>query len=236
MNIEIIIRRQRDSRSAPYTQTFLYTGDGKLTVADFLSELNTRAPLLTADGKEAEPITYSSSCGEKKCGACAMLINGIPRLACSLFLCNIAKKGKIELAPLSKFPVIRDLQIDRKKMFTRLKEMKVWLSQNNNDWKNGDRALQYDAGQCLMCGCCLEICPNYTPKSAFSGAASMIHAFKVLEQNIADSHLQTIKENYGKYFFAGCSQSLSCMKVCPLGLPLDKIQSRANHHLRKKSK
>ena len=83
-----------------------------------------------------------------------------------------------------------------------------------------------------MCGCCLEICPNYTPESTFSGAASMIHAFKILEQNKEDIHLQKLKENYEKYFFAGCSQSLSCVKICPLGLPLDRIQSRANHHLR----
>ena len=54
MDIKIIIKRQKDSRSAPYTQEFIYTGDGRLTVADFLSELNTRTPLLTADGKETE--------------------------------------------------------------------------------------------------------------------------------------------------------------------------------------
>ena len=54
MDIKIIIKRQKDSRSAPYTQEFTYTGDGRLTVADFLSELNTRMPLLTADGKETE--------------------------------------------------------------------------------------------------------------------------------------------------------------------------------------
>lgn len=76
MDIKIIIKRQKDSRSAPYTQEFTYTGDGRLTVADFLSELNTRMPLLTADGKETEKINYASSCQEKKCGACAMLING----------------------------------------------------------------------------------------------------------------------------------------------------------------
>lgn len=110
--------------------------------------------------------------------------------------------------------------------------MQVWLSEKDRDAKKGDRSLQYDAGQCLMCGCCLEICPNYTPESTFSGAASMIHAFKILEQNKEDIHLQKLKENYEKYFFAGCSQSLSCVKICPLGLPLDRIQSRANHHLR----
>ena len=133
MDIKIIIKRQKDSRSTPYTQEFTYTGDGRLTVADFLSELNTRTPLLTANGKETKKINYASSCQEKKCGACAMLINGLPRLACSLFLCNIVKKGKIELAPLSKFPVISDLRVDREKIFARLKEMQVWLSEKDRD-------------------------------------------------------------------------------------------------------
>ena len=61
MDIKIIIKRQKDSRSAPYIQEFIYTGDGRLTVADFLSVLNTRTPLLTADGKETKKINYASS-------------------------------------------------------------------------------------------------------------------------------------------------------------------------------
>ena len=78
--------------------------------------------------------------------------------------------------------------------------------------------------------------PSEKGARTFSGAASMIHAFKILEQNKTDIHLQKLKENYEKYFFAGCSQSLSCVKICPLGLPLDRIQSRANHHLRETKK
>ena len=55
MDIKIIIKRQKDSRSAPYTQEFTYTGDGRLTVADFLSELNTRIPL--TEKKQKKSIT-----------------------------------------------------------------------------------------------------------------------------------------------------------------------------------
>lgn len=88
--------------------------------------------------------------------------------------------------------------------------MQVWLSEKDRDAKKGDRSLQYDAGQCLMCGCCLEICPNYTPESTFSGAASMIHAFKILEQNKEDIHLQKLKENYEKYFLQGAAN------LCPV--------------------
>lgn len=49
-----------------------------------------------------------------------MRINGVPRLACSVFLRDI-KSGRLLLEPLSKFPLVRDLIVDRREMFERLK-------------------------------------------------------------------------------------------------------------------
>ena len=110
MKINVKIKRQKNSESTPYWQSFVYEGEGKLTVADLLAELNTSEPLLTADGQIAERIIYETSCHEKKCGACAMLINGIPRLACAVFLTSaLDKNNTLTLEPLSKFPVVKDL-------------------------------------------------------------------------------------------------------------------------------
>lgn len=65
MKIKVQIKRQEKQNTAPYIQHFLYEGDGKLTVADFLAELNRRDPLLTAEGLPASRITYESGCHEK---------------------------------------------------------------------------------------------------------------------------------------------------------------------------
>ena len=56
----------------------------------------------------------------RKCGACAMLINERPRLACSTFL-HTLKGSTITLEPLSKFPLVRDLIVDRSNLFENLK-------------------------------------------------------------------------------------------------------------------
>ncbi len=56
----------------------------------------------------------------RKCGACAMLINERPRLACSTFL-HMLKGSTITLEPLSKFPLVRDLIVDRSNLFENLK-------------------------------------------------------------------------------------------------------------------
>ena len=66
MKIKICIQRQDNAQAKPFLQTFLYEGDGAMTLADFLAELNAREPLLTADGKPAARIAFLSSCHEKK--------------------------------------------------------------------------------------------------------------------------------------------------------------------------
>ncbi len=228
MRIEIEILRRENRTAEAYFQTFLYEGDGRITVADFLRELNEREEIVTADGTPAKRIIWECSCMEKKCGACAMLICGRPQLACSVFLRETARRGKITLAPLSKFPVVRDLQIDRSAMFEILKQMRTWVM--SRDWSDfgSDRRLQFEAGHCLMCGCCLESCPNYLPEGFFGGAAALAHSFKAIDFNADDEHSRRMREEYKQHFFRGCGQALSCAKICPAELPLEMIQARMN--------
>ena len=53
------------------------------------------------------------------CGSCAMRINGKARMACSALVDNLEQPIRIE--PLSKFPLVRDLQVDRSVLFENLK-------------------------------------------------------------------------------------------------------------------
>ena len=233
MKIKIIIQRQEDAQSQPYTQSFLYEGSGAMTVADFLAELNTRDPLLTEDGKSAARVAYQTSCHEKKCGACAMLVNGAPRLACSVFLSETAQKnGTVSLAPLSRFPVVRDLITDRAAAFAMLETMKVWLSRKDPEDKGWDRRLQYQAGQCLACGCCLEVCPNYYPGAEFGGMAAMNPAVRVMN-GTEGKHLKSLRRSYVKTVYDGCGKSLACRDICPAGVNIEKLMTEANHDLRK---
>ena len=66
---------------------------------------------VTADGKATTPVTYDSNCLEEICGSCSMRINGKARMACSALVDKLEQPIKLE--PLSKFPVVRDLAVDR---------------------------------------------------------------------------------------------------------------------------
>lgn len=76
-------------------------------------------------GKETTPVAYDSNCLEKICGSCAMRINGKAALACSALVDKL--EHPIRLEPLSRFPVVRDLMVDRSVLFENLKLVKAWV-------------------------------------------------------------------------------------------------------------
>lgn len=79
--------------------------------------------------------------------------------------------------------------------------MQIWLDHKTDFEKDWDRQCQYEAGQCLACGCCLEICPNYRPGNSFGGAAAMVQAYKVIEQNQNNPHREIMLQQYEDHFF-----------------------------------
>ncbi len=229
MTIEISVKRQKSQKDKPYIEKYTYEGDGNLTVADWLTEVNL---------KEAakDRIAWECGCLEEKCGACAILINGYPSLACSMFVKDAVKKGTILLEPFSKFPLVKDLIVDRTSMFNTLRDMKIWMEEKNDvAEKNQDKELQYKAGQCLQCGCCLEVCPNFLAKERFAGASVLGVTYKSIEQNATDKHRNEMINEYKDKFFSYCGQSLSCQSVCPKRLPIDKLQVRINNYSKHKN-
>ena len=73
----------------------------------------------TASGEKTSPVAWDCNCLEEVCGACTMVINGRVRQSCSALVDKLLeeKPGEIELRPMSKFPVLRDLVVDRGRMF-----------------------------------------------------------------------------------------------------------------------
>ena len=73
----------------------------------------------TVEGQRTTPVVWESGCLEEVCGACTMVINGMARQSCSCLIDDYAPTDgdEVTLEPMSKFPVIRDLWVDRARMF-----------------------------------------------------------------------------------------------------------------------
>ena len=82
---------------------------------------------------------------------------------------------------------------------------------------NSDHGQQYSVAKCLKCGLCLEVCPNYVDGKSFFGALFANDCYLVAARN--QSKAKDIAGIYGAHFGRGCSKSLSCMEVCPMGIP-----------------
>ena len=227
MIFTVRIERRKAGEAAGRLQSFFYeTEDLSETIATVLTRLNRMSPLTDCGGREAEPIRWESSCLQRRCGACAMVINGRPRLACDARLAEYAGKGgwkkkerEITLGPLKKFPLVEDLMVDRGIMQDNLKEMELWLSSEAVlTQSRADTA--YEASRCLQCGLCLEVCPNYSGKNGFTGLAGAVPAGRILVEEEEPSGFGT---GYRRKVYEGCGKSLACRDICPAGIDAERL-------------
>src|SRR5579859_1054918 len=137
---------------------------------------------VTRDGKKTTPVAYDANCLEEICGSCAMLINGKAMMACSALVDKLNGDGgqTITLAPLSKFPVVRDLAVDRSVLFANLKAVKAWVPIDGTyDLGTGPKQFPqlqetlYPLSNCISCTICMEVCPQFNDSTNFVGAATI---------------------------------------------------------------
>lgn len=220
------ILRRASAEATPYHQRLVFeTEDETATVATALTELNARPALVDEQGVPAEPIMWERSCLQKKCGACAMLIDGVPRVACDTRLSSL-RAELVTLAPLRKFPVVADLVVDRHAVFDRLEQTGVWLERKVGVPTRRSK-VAYEASRCLQCGCCLEVCPNFFTEGAFGGMATMVPLARLLSE-VQGEERSRLARAYREAVFGGCGKSLACRSICPAGIDIASLMSRSN--------
>lgn len=186
---------------------------------------------VNSKGEKVAPVVWEQGCLEEVCGSCSMLINGKPRQACTALIEVIIKETgstTITLAPFTKFPLVRDLIVDRTSMFENLKRVHAWIDVDSTmDRGPGPKVSQekqeimYAISRCMTCGCCSESCPQVNENSSFIGPAPIAQA------RLFNSHptgkmaskkrLQPLMEEGG---VSSCGNAQNCVRVCPKGVPL----------------
>ena len=198
------------------------SGDSPAVWKDFEYE-NEDDGATVANALLSIPITWEHSCLQKKCGACAMVINSHPGLACDTRLMEL--EGEVvTIEPLRKFPIVKDLMVDRSGMMETLGKLSAWLEA---DAIPGKEEVSFEASKCLQCGICLELCPNFHDGGRFGGMAAM----SALSRLIAESDKKNGKrlaKNYRNGVYEGCGKSLACRDVCPANIDIEKLLARSN--------
>jgi succinate dehydrogenase / fumarate reductase iron-sulfur subunit len=227
--VRLKVRRQ-DGGDLPDTrrwEEFVVPHQPHMNVISALMEIQKNP--VTADGKKVAPVVWECACLEEVCGSCTMVINGKVRQSCSALIDHLAPNGEtIVLEPMSKFPVVRDLVVDRQRMFDDMKRVKGWIHiDGTHELGPGPRESpesqeeRYPLSRCMTCGCCLEACPQYGPGLDFIGAFALnlvrlynSHPSGAMHK---DERLDAVMGDGG---VADCGKAQNCVEVCPKEIPL----------------
>ena len=201
----------------------------------FLEMLDVVNERLEAAGERA--IAFDHDCREGICGACGMMINGIPHgptlatTACQLHMRHFRDGQTVTIEPFRAraFPVLRDLIVDRGAL-DRIIESGgfVSVSTGNAPEANAvpvpkerlDHAM--DAAQCIGCGACVAACPN--------GSAMLFTGAKVTHLGLLPQGQPERLRRVGAMVvrmdlegFGGCTNFGECHEACPKEIPLTTI-------------
>jgi succinate dehydrogenase / fumarate reductase iron-sulfur subunit len=224
-SIRIRVRRQDRRDASPRWEEFEVEREPQLNIIAALMHIQ-RKPV-TAAGQATTPVAWDSNCLEEVCGACTMLVNGRVRQACSTLVDKLPA-GPITLEPMSKFPVVRDLVVDRSRLFGSLKRVRAWIPTDGSyDLGPGPRysesewAERYALSRCFSCGSCLEVCPQVGPGRAFIGAMAVSQARLM---NLHPTGKMNAEERavalMGEGGVHDCGNAQNCVRACPKEVPL----------------
>jgi succinate dehydrogenase / fumarate reductase, iron-sulfur subunit len=222
--IQVEIKRQPTPDQPARTERFAIPYRSNMNITSLLGEIALNP--ITSDGTATTPVTYDSNCLEEICGSCAMLINGKARMACSALVDKLDQP--IRLAPLSKFPVVRDLAVDRSVLFENLKTVKAWVPIDGSyDLGSGPRQFpqiqeqRYPLSNCISCTICMEVCPQFNDSTDFVGAATIAQV-KLFNMDPAGAVLkeERLRALAGDGGVQECGFAQNCVEACPKQLPL----------------
>ncbi len=236
-NIRFRIWRQASADQAGGYEEFSVPYRKGANVISCLMEIQ-RNPV-TVEGKRTSPVIWDSNCLEEVCGSCTMNINGKVRLACSALIDKLSEP--ITLEPLRKFPMVRDLSVDRSRMFEGLKQVKAWIQLDGTHnlgpgprQSPKDQAKMYVLSTCITCASCLEACPQVRLDNNFIGAAAISQArlfnMHPTGKMNADDRLRGLMEEGG---IQDCGKAQNCVEVCPKEIPLTESIAVMNREVTK---
>lgn len=225
ISVNLKVWRQ-ESPSAPgsFVELKAHDIDTDMSFLEMLDVVNQR---LVSEG--TSPIAFESDCREGICGACSLVINGIPHgpergtTVCQLHMRAFKNGDEITIEPFRAkgFPLIKDLVVDRS-AFDRIIQAGGFISANTGGAQDANNILigktvsdkAFDAASCIGCGACVAACKN---ASAMLFVGAKVAHLAALPQGDPEraTRVERMVLQMDKEQFGSCTNTLECEAVCP---------------------
>lgn len=231
------IKRQDSPDVKSYWETFALEYKETDTLLTLLIRLG------NDPGGGHSPVYHEYNCKEEMCGTCTVRVNGKPCLSCSTLVRNLphsSERKPIIVEPLEKFPVVRDLAVDRSRIFRVLKKVKNWVETDKSfeemvEYGQEIQQEMYSYSICINCGSCYDACPR-TGKSEgdYIGPSAIAHVIAMNDHPMGKADMKKrLASIMGNDGVSKCGKAFVCEKNCPKRVPLIRSITRVNREILK---
>lgn len=177
-------------------------------------------------------LSYRFACRVGMCGSCAMTVNGVARWTCRTHVDRVLEAdgdggdGRIEIAPLSNLPIVKDLVTDMTEFFDKWRDAGGRFKgerTRHDEFARVDPASAprqaADAGiECIGCGVCYASCDVVEWREEFLGPAALNRVWTLVndERDVGGrDRLRAVAGDVGCHV---CHTQGSCSERCPKGI------------------
>lgn len=232
MKIKLTVWRQKNPASQGAFKDYEVKASPDMSFLEMFDVLNE-----SLISKGDEPVAFDHDCREGICGACSMVIDGVPHgprkgtTTCQLHMREYKDGDHIVVEPFRAraFPIIKDLVVDRNS-FDRIQQSGGYISVGTGappdanaipiGKAESDEAFDYAA--CIGCGACVAACPN---ASAMLFVSSKVAHLSLLPQGGPErtARVRRMVTSMDGEGFGGCTNHGECTASCPKEIGQDAI-------------
>lgn len=167
-------------------------------------------------------LSYRYACRVGMCGSCAMQVNGVARWTCRTHVSKVSADGRLQLAPLSNLPIVKDLVVNMDSFFEKMQAARGrFVGEHTRHERvaavKPDSAprKEADAGiECIGCGVCYSSCDVVSWRPDYLGPAALNRAWTLLNdvRDVDGLRLAAVAGDAGCH---SCHTQGSCTLRCP---------------------
>lgn len=168
-------------------------------------------------------LSYRFACRVGMCGSCAMQVNGVARWTCRTHVSKVCTNGRLQLAPLSNLPVIKDLVVNMDSFFDKMQAARGRFKGGHTRHEpvalvkpDSPARQKVEAGiECIGCGVCYSSCDVVSWRPEFLGPAALNRAWTLINDERDTDGRSRLAAVAGDAGCHSCHTQGSCTVRCP---------------------